>query len=630
MSRFRLLGKTIPWLCGAIYLLLIANLGLLFHQIDDYKISEVELVSADAPPTMVPLTFVSSLKEGRLEDEPGRMSIRHPFAVADDSDQLAVFIPRLSADVQLSINKVAVRAPWQSYRAEEVNRPLFIPVPPELLRNDEPNELLLELIGFGPALLLSEFYLGPQETLEPGFRYFDTFRHGLIRISFTVTLVFAIFMGTIWMVRRQFNEYGWLSLAFLAFSYYLLLFMRDTQVIHFELQIWSFLLARAIFICAFVFFIHQFLGLRRRRLEMAIVGFFGLIFSIGLVLVLRHEYRPFLSLTYFTSLPMVLLLIGYITTLLAMALGKTGHVYLHWLLVGSLLGLVLGIHDLMVVFDAQHWLFRDFFISHYASVFMAIGFGGVLVHRVAHALFNSEDLNLELKRLLEQKSLALESASQQQLQQEKQLALYAERQRIIADMHDGVGGQLVGLLAANRNEPLDQSIVNHELDQILADLRLVLDALTPAGEELLAAMARLKERYTQLLNRAGCQLDWQIDPTIQAIPMQPSLTINILRLIQEAIQNSLKHAQAETITVSLTQQDSGYRLTIADDGVGIGIEDCFSTDGFGTQTMQKRADAVAGQLSISSPDEGGTEVSLQFDCIGNLNHRLQGREDTDS
>lgn len=601
-----LLVRSVPWLAALAYLGLVAQLGLAFHRIEPFAITQVHELR-DEGEVVASLPYVK-----RIEHEPAMARLSMRFVPVEGAAPSAVFIPRLGPDAEVSLNGVVVRAPWVSHRRKQINQPLLIPLPDQQLLPGQANELLIELQGHGATLFVSSFYLGPQLQLEPAYRFFDFFRRDLIRIALTVTLMLAIFMGTIWMVRRQFNEYGWLSVAFFAFTYYLYNFAGTTESPYFALQTWSFLLARAVFICAFVFFIHQFLVLRRRRLELAVVGFFGIVFAIGLLLVLGDRYGDFLTMTYFTSLPMVLLLIAYVCSLLIGALLRSGHVYLHWLLVGSLLGLVLGIHDLCVLFDAQHWLFRDFFISHYASLFMAIGFGGVLVHRVAHALFNSEDLNLELNRLLVQKTTELERAARQQLRHEKQLALNAERQRIMADMHDGVGGQLVSLISANRDRRLDPPAVGRELDLILADLRLILDAMTPAGEELLAALARLRERSESLFRGGACRLHWMIDPGIEAIPMTPSQTVNVLRVVQEALQNCLKHARATQIWVQLEATDAGCELSIRDDGVGPSDQGDRQEPGIGTRTMQRRAEALGGSLEIASCAPHGTRVTLRF------------------
>lgn len=601
--RLTPISKLIPWLTALGYLYLIGSLGWAFHQIETYRIDHISIADSSGQLSDVPLGYFRA-----VERYPDTTQLSLTFDTPEHDRPLAVFLPRLSSDIQVSVNQQVLQVERISYKAKNVYRPLLIPIPDQALRNGQSNTLDIRLQAHGPVMVLSKFYLGPQASLEPVYRYFYFFRHDLVISTFAITLLIAVFIFTIALVRSQFNEYVWLALAFLAFAYHLFSFIRVSEPEYFQLYTWSYLFARAVFFWAFVLFIHRFLQYHRRWLENLLGGFFVLVFAAGLVMIANDQYRDFLSLTFFTSLPMVLLVIAYVSVVLLHALLKNRHVYLHWLLAGSLFGLLLGIHDILVLFDVQHLLVRDFYIAHYAILFMAAGYGGVLVHRVALALLNSEDLNLELNRLLKIKTRELEQASQQRLQQEKQLTLYAERQRIMADMHDGVGGQLVSLLAASRDGELNQQAVTSELDQILADLRLVLDALTPAGEELITALARLKERYTPLLAHAGIQLEWRIDSDIEAIPMPPSLTINALRLVQEAIQNSIKHANPSNIRLQLERADNGYRLVIEDDGAGIGN----NAAGHGTSTMQQRAIAVHGQLSISSPPDGGTRVILNF------------------
>lgn len=599
------MSKALPWVLAAAYLISIAILGDAFQKIDSYRVDALNLVE-ESNDLGDSIGLLGLLKV--LQVYPEEIQLGLDFETKASHEELALFLPRLNSDARISVNGHAVRQQEYSQRARFEYKPLLVDLPAQILRSDKPNQLRIWLIASGPVMVLSRIYLGPKADLEPAYKQFHFFRQDLIHGALAATGLLSLFLLTIWVVQRRFSEYGWLGLAFLAFSYYLYGFVSET--VNSEIQTWSFLVARAIFVVAFVVFVHQFLGVRRRWLELLLAIFFGIVFSVGLILVLFNQYSTFLTLTYMTSLPMVLLTIGYLTVVLALALIRDHHVYLHWLLVGAIFGLVLGIHDVLVLLDVQHWLVRDFYISHYSIVFTVVGYGGVVVHRIAQALFNSEDLNEELGRLLTLRTEELEKSAIEQLQQEKAITKYAERQRIMADMHDGVGGRLVSLIAANRRSAMSQDELTSELDQVLADLRLVLDALTPAGEDLIRALARLRERYSTLLQRAGLELGWDIDPSLDSVSMSPSQTVNILRLVQESLQNVVKHAKATHVSLRLRCDDKNCRLTVEDDGIGIDSDQ--SGGGYGMTTMVQRAQAVDAELNISALEHGGTRIALKF------------------
>ncbi len=596
-------NKLLPWCVGLVYLALIASLGRSFQSIEQYGVEQI-LEQRDGQSNTTQLGLV------RVTDEyPQAAIFSLRFSAPPSEGRWAAFLPRSSSDLQLSVNKFPLQLERVSFHRRGEYQPLLIPIPAQVLDANGFNELTIKLQANSPAMVLSKFYLGPQSRLEPVHRMFSFFRQDLLHGAFAATGLLAVFLGTVWLVRRQFLEYGLLAAAFLAFSYYLILYVRTSEPHHPELFMWSVLLARAIFVWAFMVFVHVFIQRRRRWLEYLVAVFFSVVFAIGLALISADRYVDFMNLTYVTSLPMVLLVITYMSVVLMIALLRSGHVYLHWLLAGGLLGLLLGIHDVLVLFDVSHWLIRDFYISHYAIVFTTVGYGGVLVHRIAQALFNSEDLNIQLSARLHEKTAALEQAAKQKIKTERQLALAAERQRIMADMHDGVGGQLVSLIAANRSGRLDQTTLGGELDQVLADLRLLLDALSPAGEELISSLARLRERYTPLLGSAGVDLDWSIDPALDDIALQPSQVVNVLRVVQEAIQNVVKHAEAQQIRLSLETVDGGYLLSISDDGNGLSSD---RVAGHGTDTLQQRAMALGGSVEMVPSESGGTRVNLSF------------------
>ena len=597
--------RALPWLLAAGYLSLIGALGWHFDHIEPWRIDKVDevLPGGDRLERSLSVIRPSQTRGGGVS----RFILEFPTPVADM--QLVLFLPRAGSDVGVKVNGARLRSPAVTHDARHDYLPLWIPLPRDRLQpSGMGNTLEMELISHTGVDLLSRFHLGPADELAPVYRSFQFFRQSFPRIALGVTLILGIFMLTIWGVRPRLREYGWLGLAFLAFSYYLYSFIRTTEPDDFTFYTWSFLLARATFVWAFVMFMHRFLGVERKWIEHALGAFFALVFLAGLWFVVHADYGGLMRLTLVTSLPMVLLMIGYICLTFGRRLLVTGHVYLHWLCVGGLAGLVLGIYDVLVLLDVQHWLVTDFFVSHYAIVFSTVGAGGVLVHRVARALLDSEDLNAELNRQLAVRTRELESAAQARLEQEKRLALYAERQRIMADMHDGVGGQLTSLMAANRSGRLDRRSIGLELDRIFADLRLVLDALTPAGEDLVLALARLRDRYQRLLEHAGIRLGWRVDEAVDTLPMPPEATVNVLRLVQEAIQNTIRHSGAARIDLFVEHRAGRPVIGIADDGRG--YDTATADAGKGLESMRRRARDLEADLDIDSRPGSGTCISL--------------------
>jgi len=126
------------------------------------------------------------------------------------------------------------------------------------------------------------------------------------------------------------------------------------------------------------------------------------------------------------------------------------------------------------------------------------------------SLAQAETLNRDLDQRVQAKSAQLEGAYAERAQLIKAQTLSAERDRLIRDVHDGVGGQLVSLLAqADRGCPaadhgqLHAGNVREALDASLTDLRFIIDSLDEVDSDPLIARAMLRQRVQPQITRAG-------------------------------------------------------------------------------------------------------------------------------
>ncbi len=90
-----------------------------------------------------------------------------------------------------------------------------------------------------------------------------------------------------------------------------------------------------------------------------------------------------------------------------------------------------------------------------------------------------------------------------------------------------------------------------------------------------------------------------------AIP--PDLTLCLFRIAQEALQNALKHSQAENVSVHLSGNSHSLTLTVADDGVGFVVDEVWGR-GLGLVSMGERVDAFGGTFTVQSSPRGGTRL----------------------
>jgi signal transduction histidine kinase len=190
------------------------------------------------------------------------------------------------------------------------------------------------------------------------------------------------------------------------------------------------------------------------------------------------------------------------------------------------------------------------------------------------------------------------------------------------DLHDGLGGQLVSIVALSERGHDASAPIGEAARAALKDLRLVIDAMDDIGGDLMLALGSWRERAMAQLRPHDIALNWLTTPP--GLPVHPELrpwhVIQIMRLLDEALTNAVKHAGARCITVSIATQpdvsgnDQGC-IAIEDDGKGFALasDGEAAADGAktgrGLRNMRSRAARCGAGLELTS-GTAGTRVRL--------------------
>jgi two-component system, NarL family, sensor histidine kinase UhpB len=212
--------------------------------------------------------------------------------------------------------------------------------------------------------------------------------------------------------------------------------------------------------------------------------------------------------------------------------------------------------------------------------------------------------------------LELGQQSQRLKSEIERRAVLEERQRFTRDMHDGIGGQLLSLLLKARSGDVAMDEVERDVAQSLNDLRLVAASLDGADDGFMVSLHSFRERASDQLRAAKIALDWQEDERVALIDYGPRETLDVLRIVQEAITNIIRHAQAGRVTLSIGVDNASARLIIAvtDDGIGLRV-DVADSRGNGIKNMRIRAARLGGSLSLLEIAGGsGAVLRLSLPC----------------
>jgi signal transduction histidine kinase len=186
-----------------------------------------------------------------------------------------------------------------------------------------------------------------------------------------------------------------------------------------------------------------------------------------------------------------------------------------------------------------------------------------------------------------------------------------ERTRIARELHDDISQQLAILqmdlhqLAGSVQGPAETiaSEATQSAENIATSVRNLSHELYPASLRLIGLVSALKGLVAELSERR-----LRITFTHDAVPakLPPDLSLCVFRIVQEALQNALKHSHANSVSVDLRCEDERLAVTVTDDGVGFVVEG-LGQQGFGLIGMGERVEAIGGRFTLwSSPHRGTT------------------------
>lgn len=224
---------------------------------------------------------------------------------------------------------------------------------------------------------------------------------------------------------------------------------------------------------------------------------------------------------------------------------------------------------------------------------------------------------IQLKNIHLFAGLIMDLSVQQRLQREILAIPAREQQRIGEELHDGLGQQLTGLsmLAqsllnkASKPEYELASQIASGLHEALTQVRALARGLMPIQIYADGFMISLKEITETIEQQSNIPIKLQIDDVL--LLFDDATATHLYRIVQESLNNAVKHAEASNINVSLkVEQDHGV-LEIIDNGIGIPL-DLEDSSGLGLNIMRHRCGLFDGEITINPAGERGTKVCCRF------------------
>lgn len=484
------------------------------------------------------------------------------------------------------------------------NSPHYVLLPPSLLRAGE-NTVLLRVSGLsayqpgaGPVRI------GDPQALQQRYRSERFLRYDIKLINLAMAVVLGGVFLMMWLLRRKDSVYGWFALTELAGSLYAYNHIATDIRPLSSTDAWQAFNA-AFYVVAgacYALFLLRYCERRYPRLErgLGVVAAAALLTAALAPAWMGHQRNLWFALgglIYYVSIGWFLIQAWRHrrpdTLVLAACL---------------LLPVLVSFHDFALFFG---WVDGVTYLLSLTSVLTLIGIGFVLSYRFVAAMRRVEGFNLELKREVDAATSELALTLSRQHALELAHSRAGERLHLVRDLHDGFGGTLIGAIAQLERAPADmpKAQVVEVLKEMRDDLRLVIDSTAREHADLAAQLAPLRHRLGRLLETADIDSRWQLQG-LDGIELDSARSLDLLRLLQEALTNVFKHSRARRVEVSLRRAGERLLLSVDDDGRGIGAT-ARADGGAGLASMRLRAQRLGGELKIES-GPAGTGLRLDF------------------
>ncbi len=218
--------------------------------------------------------------------------------------------------------------------------------------------------------------------------------------------------------------------------------------------------------------------------------------------------------------------------------------------------------------------------------------------------------------------------AQVKLKEAAEQAMMEERRRLARDLHDAVTQSLYSLSlmaeAARRRVQVGDDQATEEYivrlgelaQQSLKEMRLLVYELRPSALARAGLAGAIQERLDAVERRSGMTARLHIDDVTQ---LAPATQTQLFHIIQEALNNTLKHAAASMVRIRLHVQDGAMQLEIADNGKGFDPAEAAAGGGLGLTGMRERVELLGGHINLDSAPGRGTIIRVTLRTTDDAN-----------
>ncbi|WP_426702018.1 sensor histidine kinase [Rhodanobacter sp. Col0626] len=468
------------------------------------------------------------------------------------------------------------------------------------------NTLLVRISGlaaYQPGL--GKVTLGDPTATQALYRHGMFWRYHIQLFDFALSTVLGVLFFMFWLLRRKETVFGWYAVTTLLGAGYAWNYVASSPWPFDNTDAWEAMNAAlfAASCAAFLVFLLRFCERRWPRFERVLLVAAAL--ALATALLFPHYMGPWRNAWIWPTV-----IVYYAATILFLwHAARTPRVDVRVMGLCLLLPTLVSIRDLAVFLQWIHSSNYD--LSVLTSPLSLVSMGFAIAWRFSTAMRRVEGFNAELQQEVETATARLSDT----LSREHTLALsntrIGERLNLVRDLHDGFGGSLLGAIATLEQSPPSPETTRSiaTLKELRDDLRLVIDTTThEQGADIIGLLAPLRHRWSQRLEAAGIDSRWRLEG-LDDLHLGPARSLDLLRLLQEALTNVLKHSGARRVDILVACDPGRLQIQVCDDGRGFDPQTHGAT-GAGLSSLRARCNRLGGELATTTSPGNGVMLSL--------------------
>jgi len=533
-----------------------------------------------------------------------------PPASMPPGEAVLIYVPRvMGAAWQVLVDGAPVANNLDDWRMTW-NKPLAIRLDPSRVHPGQPLDIRIGVIRrseYGASM--APITVGPATAVAPALAWRTMLQTTMVQASSVVLLLMGGFFFAFWLARRHERIHLLLALASVAWCVCNLQYVvhrpDDPTLANWYASIVNMAISWVMWL-VYLFVLRVDASRRVRWLERAMPWW---VLCMTAIAIPVWPFTDDVGVVY--QLVNAVVGASVLAVITWQAWRPGGRVELRVISTALLLSLSAGAHDVALL--AQIVTPESIYLLPYGTLLV---FGSLLLavqRRYVAALAETEHLSASLAQRLAEREAELQAQHARLISAEREQALLRERQRLMRDMHDGLGSALMSSLVLVEQGQLPNKDVAVMLRECVDDLRLVIDSLEPIEHDLGALLATLRYRLGKRMEHAGLTLEWGVQDLPPLPWLMPSQALHVLRILQETLTNILKHSGAKRVRIHTHVLDAPgdearVCVVIEDNGCGFDIHS--AKIGRGLRHLRQRAKGLLGDLDIDSRPGQGTRVTL--------------------